>query len=89
MEAELAERTFPHFREVLALSLAGAAYELNHHMDEVAAKIRDTVNLAKSLGISTGDVEAAELTGAQFGLEGGDITRSMGRMEKFLGRAQN
>lgn len=83
----LADNVFPHFREVLALSVGAAVVELTRKIIESNAALREQQNLARALGVTADHVEALELVGAKAGTEMGTLARTFARLAVSVGDA--
>lgn len=66
---EVGDRIFPHFREIAALSLAGAAAEFVHLATEAASGVRQIENQARTLDVSTEAMEGFNLVASQAGVD--------------------
>jgi hypothetical protein len=82
------ERVFPHFREILALSVGVAIVEFVRKLKEANAEIRETENLAKALGVTNEAMEGLELVGAQAGLSMGTFGRALAISARHIGEVR-
>jgi hypothetical protein len=83
--SNVANSVFPHFKEVLALSLAGAAAEFVHLAESSADSIRETQNFAQTVGLTTEQVEALHKVAANAGVPWEQFERAILRSSRNMG----
>lgn len=85
---EMADKIFPHFKEVLALSLAGAATELGHLTHAAAENVNNLEDVASAAGVSTQTLEALRQVFAGSGISAEEADKAILRFSKSVGLAR-
>lgn len=85
---DMADKVFPHFREVFGLTIAAAGLELGKMIGDSASSVKGLENLAAAIGISTDTLEAFRLAMAKSGIDEETADRSLERFAKTISGAR-
>lgn len=86
--SDIANKVFPHFQETLTLGLAAGAAGFLEMTKSAAAAVRETENMAKTLGYTVDALEGLRLTAAKAGVETGSLDRALGIFARNVGKAR-
>ncbi len=81
-----ADRVFPHFKEIAALTFGAAAFELFNLSKEAANATRNIDNMAKSFGVSRHFLEGIDLAAAIKGVEPEKAQLGLARITDAIGK---
>lgn len=84
----LAERNFPYFKEILAITLAEAGRKLFEFVSETNQEVFDTSKKAEALGLKIPQYEALGLVAGKHGLDNDRLTFALAQMARTAGQAQ-
>lgn len=84
----LADNILPHFKEIFALTMAGAAVELGHLTHAAADNVNTLEDVASAAGVSTQTLEALRQVFAASGASSDEADQAILRFSKSVGLAR-